>query len=147
MTITNNQYLIFIIVNFIYLFGVTQSGHPFATAPFNSNYTIIIFSILLLLNFGLFYALKLDTKDNFTFEVSPGKRCLGGEYMRSSNPELQKFCSELPPEEIKRYQCPYSTTGYPIYLNRDEMSDAKWENNMCKNLGGGVPPQFEYMYS
>jgi len=144
MRTTNNQKLIILTVNLLYLFGVKTSGPPFGNAPFASSYSVVIFSVLLMLNIGLFYALKLDSIDNFTFEVSPGKRCLGGEYMRSSNPELQKFCSDLPSEEIANYQCSYGNTGYPIHLNRDEMSDSKWKNNMCsENMGGGVPSQFE----
>ena len=34
------------------------------------------------------------------FEVSPIKRCCGGEYMRSGDPELNEFCKQFSNEEI-----------------------------------------------
>ena len=34
------------------------------------------------------------------FEVSPIKRCCGGEYMRSGDPELNQFCKQFSNEEI-----------------------------------------------
>lgn len=147
--ISTNQKLIFVAINLLYLLGVKFSGPPFGNAPFSSSYSVIIFIVLFALNIAIYKALKIDTKDNFTFEVTPAKLCRGGEYMYSSNPERQKLCSNISQENIDTISCNQyqGGVGQPIYLNRSEISDSKWQNNMCENIGGGVPPLFQYMYS
>lgn len=49
-------------------------------------------------------------KDNFTFEVTPGKNCVLGPYTWQSkdNP-----CNKLPPEQIARFACPNGYFGMP----------------------------------
>ena len=93
--------------------------------------------ILVLINYTLYQALhnkenkeNKDDKDNFTFQVTPGKLCSGGPYMRSSSPEKQELCNSLPPEEIQRYTCPNNELNQPIYLERSPISDDRWQNNM-----------------
>ena len=49
------------------------------------------------------------SKDNFLFEVTPEKRCDGGPYMYSSNPELQKLCGEFSQNDLNRFEC---SNGY-----------------------------------
>ena len=54
------------------------------------------------------------SKDNFLFEVTPEKRCDGGPYMYSSNPELQKLCGEFSQNDLNRFECSNGYIGRPI---------------------------------
>jgi hypothetical protein len=54
------------------------------------------------------------SKDNFLFEVTPEKRCDGGSYMYSSDPELQKLCGQFSNKDLSNYECSHGYTGRPI---------------------------------
>lgn len=145
MKLNNISY--FLLINIIYIIGIKIIGITNLSIDTSTFTNVLI--IFLLINFILYQVLdnKNDNKDNFTFELTPGKLCSGGPYMRSSSPEKQELCNSIPPEEIQRYTCPNNELNQPIYLERTPISDAKWQNNMCSNIGPGVPPQFDYMYS
>lgn len=130
--ITTNQKLVFVAINILYLLGVKFSGPPFGNAPFASSYSIVIFGILILVNIALYKALQIESKDGFTFEVTPAKLCAGGPYMYSSNVKRQQMCSEIPEKELQSVTCPYGQVGQPRrVLERSPISDDKWQNNIC----------------
>lgn len=68
--------------------------------------TIFILSIYYIANIH-------ECKDGFTFEVSPVKRCCGGPYTYSSNPNLKAFCDKISPEQKEQVCCNKGFTGIP----------------------------------
>lgn len=96
--------------------------------------TSIVFTIILIL-----VGWMSNIRDDFTFEVTPAKRCAGGPYMYSSNPELQKLCKNISPDEIAQYSCNPGFIGAPVHWNRTSMSDSHWENKMCDELSSVGP--------
>jgi hypothetical protein len=91
-------------------------------------FTLILFVIYQVSGVG-----NVSSKDNFTFELTPEKRCEGGPYMYSDDPEKLAFCSQFSPEDMSRFSCGVGFHGAPVTFKRDDMSDSKWENHMCDN--------------
>lgn len=91
-------------------------------------FTLILFVIYQVSGVG-----NVGSKDNFTFELTPEKRCEGGPYMYSDDPEKLAFCSQFSPEDMSRFSCGVGFHGAPVTFKRDDMSDSKWENHMCDN--------------
>lgn len=56
------------------------------------NVSIVINGILFTIFVFFLIRFFKDSKDSFTFEVTPIKLCDGGPYMYSSNPERKKIC-------------------------------------------------------
>ena len=93
---------------------------------------------LILLGFlftGLVFLLKKmnDVKDSFHFELTPEKKCDGGPYMYSSDPEKQKLCSQFTQEQLDQYSCCRGFHGRPVWWSRTDESNSNWENTMCNN--------------
>lgn len=94
----------------------------------------IIFTLLLILVFVLTKVGK-DCKDTFDFEVTPAKLCDGGPYMYSSNPERQELCSHITNSQLAQVSCGPGFVGRPVKWDHTNMSNDKWENNMCDPKG------------
>jgi hypothetical protein len=95
---------------------------------------IIILSVVILLDVLLSY-----TKDNFTFELTPEKKCDLGPYMYSSNPERQKLCSQFSEKQLGEYQCAKGFIGRPVHYEYTPESNDKWENPRCSELPDSAP--------
>ena len=57
------------------------------------------------------------------FEVNPVKKCCGGPYMYSSNPQLKAFCDKVTPEQKKQTCCGYGFHGHPVHFDHIVKSD------------------------
>ena len=57
-----------------------------------------------------------DTQDNFHFELTPQKKCDGGKYMYTSDPEKQKLCASFTPDELSMYECSPGFHGRPVWF-------------------------------
>jgi|UniRef100_A0A6C0D0U1 hypothetical protein len=145
--------LIFIII-FILFYGSLKINQQFV---YNNNKELyLILSALLssaILVLILHYA---NLKENFHFELSPYKRCQGGPYMYSSDPELKAFCDSIPQEQLNQAFCnngvnggkggwdrkSHGFIGMPVHFEYTPMSDDKWENHMCDDqLTNNATPQ------
>ena len=90
----------------------------------------IIFIILIVFN------LALETsKDNFIFQLTPEKKCDGGPYMYSSDPERKELCSKFSEQDLSKYECPAGLYhGRPVWWNgatNGTLSNADWKNDTC----------------
>ena len=111
----------------------------------NVDATIIILGIACIgAVVGIFYLLqmnKMQSKDNFHFELDPAKACRGGPYMWQGNAELAKTCRKLDStkagkQAIQSYECPCpGSVGMPARhggFQYTPQSDAQWQNARCK---------------
>ena len=90
----------------------------------------------------LYYFLTKDIKDDFHFELTPEKRCEGGPYLWSSNPEKAALCSKFSKADLARYECSNGFIGRPIWrqgAGNMPLSDANWQNTTCDQIGKDLP--------
>lgn len=66
----------------------------------------IVFAIILFLSFKM-----TSNKDNFRFEVTPGKDCCGPYMM---DPKYREMCSKLPENVLRRSCCGSGYNGSPL---------------------------------
>lgn len=87
----------------------------------------LIFITIIILALLISYRIKNLNKDNFTglFEVSPIKKCISGEFMRTSDPHLQKLCSKYTSEDIAKVSCSKGYHGSPLNWEYTEPSKVK----------------------
>lgn len=128
-----NNIIIFYILLALLFYVFSKAG------MFISNYlkmdidvTLVLLGILFT---GVIYLLKgmSDIKDNFHFELTPEKKCDGGPYMYTSDPEKQKLCSQFTKQQLSEYSCPPGFHGRPVWWERSDESNADWANTMCDN--------------
>jgi hypothetical protein len=71
----------------------------------------VLFAAML---FAVLQIMGNKSLEGFFFQVSPAKKCCGGPYMYSSDPERQKLCSQISPEELSRVCCGAGYVGRPM---------------------------------
>lgn len=75
---------------------------------------------------------KKKQKDSFHFEVDGPRRCLGGPYMWDE--KLANYCKQFTENDIEATTCaPGLYNGVPISFEYTSLSNANWENDMCKD--------------
>lgn len=104
----SNKQIIFFILVFILFFLFAKCSHicssKLSLIPDVSLLLgALVFTVLLALLYNVTNV--AECKDGFQFEVSPVKKCCGGPYMYSSNPELQEFCDKVTPEQKSQMCC------------------------------------------
>lgn len=99
---------------------------------FNNLYIIITSLFFIILLKGML-EIRDRTKDNFTFEVTPAKKCAGGPYMYSSDKKLQEECSKITNEEMAQVACGQGFHGRPDHFDFTPLSNSKWENERCSS--------------
>jgi len=115
----------------IALFFIVSRLFIFISDKYKTNINIVmlagalVFGIIL---FGLMYVVNTNI-DNFHFELTPIKKCQGGPYMYSSDPERQKLCAHFSPKEYCQYNCGRGFVGAPVHWNRSSESDSNWSNS------------------
>lgn len=127
----DKKIIFYILVFLLFYIFVKGSGYISMFIPIPNDIIILLLGIVFT---SLIYLLNKmnDTKDNFHFELTPQKKCDGGNYMYTSDPEKQKLCSSFTPEELSMYQCPNGAFhGRPVWWNRTNESNANWQNTMC----------------
>jgi len=133
--------IIFLAIVFVIFYAcVLMSNKLVASGSSYESATFMAGTANTLLIFILYNVLKRnDTIDNFTFEVSEQKKCQGGPYMYSSDPELTEKCSKYSNEELAQYNCPSGYNGRPVHFDYTPMSDSLWENKMCDSVNYDTP--------
>jgi hypothetical protein len=96
------------------IFTVLLFGSGKVAQLLNDDKKLVISSVLFASM--LFAVLQITNKssEGFFFEVTPAKRCCGGPYMYSSDPERQELCSKISPEELSRACCGNGYVGRPM---------------------------------
>jgi len=74
------------------------------------------------------HKLNTDSKDNFFFQLTPEKAC-PSPYMRSSDPERQKYCNQFTQQQDNDYQCTGGFIGRPI-ASKNYVSYIPGQNNI-----------------
>ena len=116
---------IILLISFVFIFPKLKDD-----GINNFMKSIITFAIVV-----LFTILLKNNKDGFHFELTPEKKCDGGPYMWSSNPEKQELCSKFSPQDLARYECGAGFHGRPVWWGGDAPeSDSKWQNARCGNI-------------
>lgn len=129
------------IIEYVCLFVILASLFYFLSvyrvSNGNNRMRVFLQALIVLVVVIIFNFATENIKDNFLFELTPEKWCLGGEYMRSSSPELQQFCSKFSSEDIDKYQCNRGYIGKPVWRGMAEnanLSDANFENKTCSEI-------------
>lgn len=106
----------------------------------------IILAFILYVIFCIFYFITQLKSEGFYFELTPEKKCDGGPYMYSSDPQRQALCSKFSKADLARYQCSYGNpelTGRMLYHGRPvwwggagngTLSNANWQNPSCSSI-------------
>ena len=82
-----------------------------------------------------------NLNENFHFELTPEKRCDGGQYMYSSDPARQALCSQFSAADLSRYECGPGYIGRPIWrggAGNGTLSNANWKNESCNQIDDSV---------
>jgi hypothetical protein len=126
-----NKTITFCILVFLVFYIFSKSGN-YISVHLNINLDIILLLLAAVFT-GVIYLLKKmnDNGEGFHFELTPEKKCDGGPYMYSSDPERQKLCSQFSPEDLSKYECCPGFHGRPVWWNRDSESNDNWSNQMC----------------
>jgi hypothetical protein len=102
--------------------------------------TIISATILTLLLLGLFYLLKMESSvvdDYQLLDISPSKKCRGGDYMHQGSSKFSKFCRDYTnspegKEQMARHKCQVGNIGWgPNEFEFTPQSDENWKNAQC----------------
>ena len=144
--------LLFIMMFILFYVASKMNGYMSSNSRMNHEVYLLlsaaVYAIIVLL---VLHLLKL--KENFHFEVSPYKKCAGGPYMYSSDPELKAFCDSIPQSQLDQAFCnngvnngwdrkSHGFIGMPVHFDYTPMSDDKWENHMCDDqLSNNAIPQ------
>jgi len=71
-------------------------------------------AVLITLLFAIFSAtMRPAVVDNFEFQLSPDKACMGGAYMFTSDPAMAQYCAQFSPEQRAGFQCAHGFVGAP----------------------------------
>ena len=72
------------------------------------------------------------------FQLTPEKKCDGGPYMYSSDPERQALCSKFSQDDLSRYECPAGLYhGRPVWWDgatNGTLSNDEWKNETCDQI-------------
>jgi hypothetical protein len=127
----------FFVINFIlfiafaYIISITtEKGYSKLAV-----YTIssIIYTLLL-----LSVKVSMSNKDNFTFEVSPSKKCCNN-YL--AGPDCARFYNtEEGIQELHATCCGGGFSGRPVHYEFTPESDQNWENKRCNPKPTGFLP-------
>lgn len=132
MDITKKK-IIFFVLMFL-LFYVFVKSCDLLEVHLHLNKDIIIFLLGFMYIGIMFLLIKMtNIKDSFFFELTPEKKCDGGPYMYSSDPEKQKLCSQFSQEDLSKYSCCPGFHGRPVWFERSDESNKDWANTMCDN--------------
>ena len=150
---TREEYILIFLLIFVIVNNVTFVKQDFI--KMNTNFAIKIMVSLVI--FGIVYGIiqaqpakaeevKADgnvqnLNENFHFELTPEKRCDGGEYMRSSDPARQALCSQFSAADLSRYECGPGYIGRPIWrggAGNGTLSNANWKNESCNQIDDSV---------
>ena len=115
----------------IALFFIVSRLFIFISDKYKTNINVIMLAgsvVFGLILFGLMYVVNTNI-DNFHFELTPIKKCQGGPYMYSSDPERQKLCSHFNKKEYCQYNCGRGFIGAPVHWERSSESDSNWSNS------------------
>lgn len=75
--------------------------------------------------------------ESFTFELTPEKKCDGGPYMYSSDPERQKLCAKFTRADLAQYECPAGYNGRHVRradVGNGTLSNTEWKNPKCTGV-------------
>jgi hypothetical protein len=151
---TREEYILIFLLIFVMVNNVTFVKQNFI----NRNTDLFIKIIVSLIIFGIVYAIiqaqppkpydeyfidgnVQNLNENFHFELTPEKRCDGGEYMRSSDPARQALCSQFSAADLSRYECGPGYIGRPIWrggAGNGTLSNANWKNESCNQIDDSV---------
>ena len=125
--------IIFYVLIFVIFYALARLG---IIVSYKSCVSIdLIILLMAVIMVGLVYVLRrflLTEKDFFYFELTGEKKCDGGSYMYSSDPEKQKYCSQFSDADLLQYNCPAGFTGRPLgSWERSPDSNDQWQNEMC----------------
>ena len=129
--------LILLVVIFIFPLAMLRNDMFGKAYLLNALKALIVWVIILLYNY-----LTKDIKDNFYFELTPEKKCDGGPYMWSSDPEKAALCSKFSKADLARYECQNGFIGRPIWrqgAGNMPLSNDNWENTTCNQIGKDLP--------
>jgi hypothetical protein len=107
--------LVNILVFLIFVVLVFGAGKVAQVFVLKGDLYLVISSILFAtMLFAVLQIMGSKSNEGFFFEVSPAKKCCGGPYMYSSDPERQELCSKISPEELSRVCCGAGYVGRPM---------------------------------
>ena len=93
-------------------------------------------------NINSAYNLTPIINEGFFFELTPEKKCDGGPYMYSSDPERQALCAQFSQSDLSRYNCGPGFEGRPIWrggAGNGTLSNANWKNESCNKINNPLP--------
>ena len=124
--------IIFYFLVFLLFYVFVKASNVSNFIPIPNDIIILLFGIVFT---SLVYLLNKmnDTQDNFHFELTPQKKCDGGKYMYTSDPEKQKLCASFTPDELSMYECSPGFHGRPVWFERTNDTNSCWANTMCDN--------------
>ena len=135
----------FVVINFILFIGfayiicyTTQKGDSTHKIFVYSIASIVYTLLLLSIKISMSSNNKQNSKDNFTFEVTPSKKCCNN-YL--AGPECAKFYDT--PEGISELHatcCGGGFSGRPVHYEFTPDSDQNWEDKRCNPKPTGFLP-------
>ena len=89
-----------------------------------------------LITLVIFFVRKKDKYKDFSlnndiFRVTPAKICASGPYMRTSDPNLQKLCSNYTNQDFAQVACSRGFHGRPVHWEYSEPSNSQWKDTRC----------------
>jgi len=152
-TTYQNTFIIGVILFLVFFIAFPRlydvGNKPLDNSPNNSLYNLLDNSQVNYLHIFVKYIIVMtivivipllfaNNKDNFYFQLTPEKQCLGGKYMYTSDPERQKFCAKFDKADMSKYECPNGFVGAPIWRgsvgNQPPESNADWKNTRCSAI-------------
>ena len=125
-----NKVLLYILI--FSIFYILSEGSSFISEYLNVNkYLMLIVSAIIFTCIMYLVNTSLVQKDGFHFELTPEKKCDGGDYMYTSNPSKQQLCKSFSQSDLSKYSCCGGFHGRPVWYNRTDESNSDWENTMC----------------
>ena len=135
----------FVVINFI-LFIAFAYIICYTTQRGDSTHKIFVYSIASIIYTLLLLSMKITmtrndnqkSKDNFTFEVTPSKKCCNN-YL--AGPECARFY-DTPEgiEELHATCCGGGFSGRPVHYEFTPESDQNWEDKRCNPKPTGFWP-------
>ena len=135
----------FFVINFI-LFIAFAYIICYTTQRGDSTHKIFVYSIASIIYTLLLLSMKITmtrndnqkSKDNFTFEVTPSKKCCNN-YL--AGPECARFY-DTPEgiEELHATCCGGGFSGRPVHYEFTPESDQNWEDKRCNPKPTGFWP-------
>lgn len=123
--ISNKQIIFFVLVFVLFFVLVKCSLACSSQLKLSPNISLLLSALIYTLLLAFLYNITniSECKDEFQFEVNPVKKCCGGPYMYSSNPQLKAFCDKVTPEQKEQTCCGYGFHGRPAHFDHIVKSD------------------------